>query len=191
MAVKIHPSVDNGVKRGTKGFKGGTLTCKCAKAPVTVTLASDVAFNHACGCSKCWKPQGAAFSVVAVVGRDKLSVTANGQKLKVVDPSAAIQRHACADCGVHMYGRIENKNHPFYGFDFVHVELSKDKGWAAPEFAAFVSSIIETGAAKPAEMGAVRARLKELKLEPYDCLSPALMDAIATHTAKAKGVLAA
>ena len=191
MAVKIHPSVDNGVKRGTKGFKGGTLTCQCAKAPVTVTLASDVAFNHACGCSKCWKPQGAAFSVVAVVGRDKLSVTANGQKLKVVDPSAAIQRHACADCGVHMYGRIENKNHPFYGFDFVHVELSKDKGWAAPEFAAFVSSIIETGAAKPAEMGAVRARLKELKLEPYDCLSPALMDAIATHTAKAKGVLAA
>ncbi len=191
MAVKIHPSVDNGVQSGTKDFKGGTLTCKCASAPVTVTLASDVAFNHACGCSKCWKPEGAAFSVVAVVGRDQLSVTANGQKLKVVDASAAIQRHACTGCGVHLYGRIENKGHPFYGLDFVHVELSKDKGWAAPEFAAFVSSIIETGSAKPDEMGAVRARLKELKLEPYDCLSPALMDAIATHTAKAKGVLAA
>ncbi|HWW21348.1 MAG TPA: hypothetical protein VNZ06_11120 [Steroidobacteraceae bacterium] len=26
--------------------------------------------------------------------------------------------------------------------------------------------------------------------EPYDCLSPALMDLIATHTTKAKGVLA-
>ena len=89
-----------------------------------------------------------------------------------------------------MYGRIENKNHPFYGFDFVHVELSKDKGWAQPEFAAFVSSIIEAGA-KPDQMGAVRARLKELRLEPYDCLSPALMDPIATHAAKAKGVLAA
>jgi hypothetical protein len=36
--------------------------------------------------------------------------------------------------------------------------------------------------------GAVRSRLKELKLEPYDCLSPAIMDLIATHTAKAKGV---
>ena len=191
MAVKIHPSVDNGVQPGAKDFKGGTLTCKCANAPVTVTLASDVAFNHACGCSKCWKPEGAAFSVVAVVGRDKLSVTANGQKLKVVDASAAIQRHACIACGVHMYGRIENKGHPFYGFDFVHVELSRDKGWAAPEFAAFVSSIIETGSAKPDQMAAVRARLKELKLEPYDCLSPALMDAIATHTAKAKGALAA
>jgi S-(hydroxymethyl)glutathione synthase len=191
MAVKIHPSVDNGVKPGAKDFKGGTLTCRCAKDPVTVSLASDVAFNHACGCSKCWKPEGAAFSVVAVVGRDKLSVTANGQKLKVVDPNAAIQRHACSDCGVHMYGRIENKAHPFYGFDFVHVELSKDKGWAAPEFAAFVSSIIETGSARPDEMAAVRARLKELNLEPYDCLSPALMDAIATHTAKSKGTLAA
>ena len=89
-----------------------------------------------------------------------------------------------------MYGRIENKGHPFYGFDFIHVELSQDKGWAAPEFAAFVSSIIESGT-KPDQMGAVRARLRELKLEPYDCLSPALMDLIATHAAKAKGTLAA
>jgi S-(hydroxymethyl)glutathione synthase len=68
--------------------------------------------------------------------------------------------------------------------------LSKDQGWAAPEFAAFVSSIIESGA-RPDQMNAIRARLKELKLEPYDCLSPPLMDLIATHTAKAKGVLAA
>ena len=49
MAVKIHPSVDNGVKAGSKGFKGGTLNCKCSSNPVTVTLESDVAFNHACG----------------------------------------------------------------------------------------------------------------------------------------------
>ena len=89
-----------------------------------------------------------------------------------------------------MYGRIENKNHPFYGFDFVHPERFREKGSAAPEFAAFVSSIIEAGT-KPDQMGAVRARLTELGLTPYDCLSPALMDLIATHTAKAKGVLAA
>jgi S-(hydroxymethyl)glutathione synthase len=106
----------------------------------------------------------------------------------VVDPNATIQRHACSACGVHMYGRIENKKHPFYGLDFIHTELSREQGWSAPEFAAFVSSIIESGA-KPEGMGAVRARLKELKLEPYDCLSPALMDAIATHTAKASGAL--
>jgi len=124
------------------------------------------------------------------VNKAILTVTANAQKLKVVDPSAAIQRHACTGCGVHMYGRIENKNHPLYGFDFIHVELSKDAGWEEPKFAAFVSSVIESGT-KPEQMGAIRARLKELGLEPYDCLTPQLMDLIATHTAKAKGVLAA
>ena len=70
----------------------------------------------------------------------------------------------------------------------MHTELSLETGWSAPEFAAFVSSIIEAGA-DPKQMGAVRARLRELDLEPYDCLSPPLMDAIATHVAKSKGVL--
>jgi S-(hydroxymethyl)glutathione synthase len=188
--VKIHPSVDNGVQKGDANFAGGTLRCKCSSKPVEVTIKSNTAYNHVCGCTKCWKPAGALFSMVAVVGRDKLQVTANGDKLKVVDPSAAIQRHACKECGVHMYGRIENKAHPFYGFDFVHTELSGEKGWSAPEFAAFVSSIIESGA-PPEEMGAVRTRLKDLGLEAYDCLSPPLMDAIATHVAKSKGVKAA
>jgi S-(hydroxymethyl)glutathione synthase len=115
----------------------------------------------------------------------------SGDFAKAWRASATIQRHACSMCGVHMFGRIENSGHPFHGLDFVHTELSKEKGWAAPEFAAFVSSIIEAGAARPDQMPGIRARLKELKLEPYDCLSPALMDTIATHTAKAKGVLAA
>lgn len=189
-AVSIHPLVDGGVRPGSENFNGGTLTCHCAQSPVTVHLAGNVAFNHACGCTRCWKPRGAVFSVVAVVPREKLTVQSNAQKLKIVDEAAAIQRHACTGCGVHMYGRIENRNHPFYGLDFVHVELSGEQGWAAPEFAAFVSSIIESGT-RPEQMGAIRARLRELRLEPYDCLSPPLMDLIATHTAKAKGVLAA
>jgi S-(hydroxymethyl)glutathione synthase len=190
MAISIHPAVDGGVKPGVANFAGGTLVCNCTSSPVTVSIKGDAAFNHVCGCTKCWKPEGATFAQIAVTGRDNVNVTANGQKLKVVDPNAGIQRHACTGCGVHMYGRIENKNHPFFGFDFFHTELSKEKGWAAPEFAAFVSSIIESGY-PPAQMGAVRARLKELHLEPYDCLSPPLMDLIATHTAKASGVLAA
>ncbi len=188
--VTIHPSVDDGVKPGSADFAGGTLKCHCATDPVVATIGSNVAHNHACGCTKCWKPAGAKFSVVAVVGRDKVSVTQNAGKLKVVDASATIQRHACTGCGVHIYGRIENTGHAFYGLDFVHVELSPEKGWAAPEFAAFVSSIIESGE-PPADMGAVRSRLKELGLEPYDCLSPPLMDALATHAAKQSGVLKA
>ena len=188
--LSIHPAVDNGVMPVSPNFSGGTLHCKCASNPVEVTITTQSAYNHVCGCTKCWKPKGALFSQVAVVPRDELRVTKGADKLKIVDPNAAIQRYACKDCGVHMYGRIENTKHPFYGFDFVHTELSNEQGWSPPEFAAFVSSIIESGA-PPNEMPAVRARLKGLGLEPYDCLSPALMDAIATHVAKASGVLKA
>jgi S-(hydroxymethyl)glutathione synthase len=45
--------------------------------------------------------------------------------------------------------------------------------------------VIEPGV-KPDEMPGIRSRLRELGLEPYDCLSPVLMDAIATHVAKSK-----
>ena len=114
--------------------------------------------------------------------------TGNGDKLKIVDPKATIQRHACTGCGTHMFGRIENTKHGFHGLDFVHTELSKDKGWSPPEFAAFVSSVIETGT-DPASMGAIRARLKKVGLQPYDCLSPPLMDYLATHAAKQSGVI--
>jgi S-(hydroxymethyl)glutathione synthase len=189
-AISIHPKVDQGLKPAATNFSGGTLQCQCTENKVAVAIDGQCAHNHVCGCTKCWKPKGALFSQVAVVPRDKLRVTANADKLAVVDANAVIRRHACKNCGVHMYGRIENNRHPFYGFDFIHTELSPQEGWAPPEFAAFVSSIIESGA-DPAHMSAVRARLRELKLEPYDCLSPALMDAIATHTAKAAGVLKA
>jgi S-(hydroxymethyl)glutathione synthase len=186
-AISIHPAVDRGMKPAAKNFAGGSLSCRCPDRKVTVAVEAQCAHNHVCGCTKCWKPADALFSQVAVVPRGKVKVTANEDKLAVVDPNAVIKRHACKSCGVHLYGRIENDKHPFFGLDFIHTELSSNQGWAPPEFAAFVSSIIESGYS-PAGMGAVRARLKELGLEPYDCLSPALMDAIATHTAKAAGV---
>jgi len=189
-SLSIHPAVDNGVTPGDPHFGGGTLVCKCADAPVSVEIRGNSAHNHVCGCTKCWKPKGALFSMVAVAPRENVTVTANADKLQVVDPSATIQRRACRVCGVHMYGRIENQDHALYGFDFIHTELSPQAGWSAPEFAAFVSSVIESGA-DPNEMPQIRARLKELGLEPYDCLSPPLMDVIATHVAKTKRAVAA
>ncbi len=190
MSLSIHPLVDRGVKPGSPDFAGGTLVCKCTTRPVKVAVKSQSAHNHACGCTRCWKPAGALFSLVAVVPRDKLSVVENGDKLKIVDPAATIQRHACKECGVHLFGRIENAKHAFHGLDFIHTELSPESGWSAPTFAAFVSSIIESGA-DPKNMDAVRARLRELGLPPYDCLSPPLMDALAIHAAKLSGVLKA
>jgi len=184
----LHPAVDNGISSGKSGFTGGTLTCHCSTNPVVVRIASQSLHNHLCGCSRCWKPAGALFSQVAVVPRDKVDVVKNADKLAPVDAKATIKRHACKGCGVHMYGRIEDQNHPFYGLDFIHTELSSDAGWSAPGFAAFVSSIIETGT-RPEDMPAIRRTLKEKGLEPYDCLSPELMDAISTHVAKASGAL--
>ena len=188
MAISIHPSVDGGVKAGAADFAGGTINCNCAQDAVEVTVGSQCAHNHVCGCTKCWKPGGAMFSMVAVVPRDSVSVTANAGKLAIVDESAAIHRYACKNCGTHIYGRVENTGHPLYGLDFIHPELSPQEGWAAPEFAGFVSSVIE-GGTRPEQMDDVRARLRELGLEPYDALSPAIMDVLATHAAKASGVL--
>lgn len=188
MAPSLHPLVDNGLTKGSASHPGGTLRCHCGSNKVAVSIQGDVLHNHACGCSKCWKPSGALFSVVAVTPRDNLKVIENEQKLKIVDESAAIQRHACKECGVHLFGRIE-KAHAFKGLDFVHVELADEKGgWQEPQFAAFVSSIIEQGF-DPSGMEGVRNKFKQVGLEPYDCLSPALMDALATYTAKEAGKL--
>ena len=187
-AVKIHPAVDSGIQATVEGFAGGTLSCACTSNAVTVAVKGQTAHNHVCGCTKCWKPAGALFAQIAVTSRDNVEITANADKLHIVDASATIQRQACKECGVHMIGRIENTGHAFFGLDFVHTERSKERGWAAPTFAAFVSSIIESGAS-PDNMGAVRGTLVELGLPPYDCLSPPLMDALATHAAKVAGVL--
>jgi S-(hydroxymethyl)glutathione synthase len=188
MAIEIHPSVDRGIKPAAPDFAGGTLLCKCTRDQVEVSVGAQSAHNHACGCTKCWKPKGAMFAVVAVAPRERIKVTKHSEKLQVVDPKATIQRHACKECGVHMYGRIEDSKHAFYGLDFIHTELSPQSGWSPPTFAAFVSSIIESGA-NPKNMDAVRSQLRQIGLEPYDCLSPALMDAIATNTAKLSGAL--
>ena len=183
---KLHPAVDLGVKNATDNsagsFSGATLSCHCVSQPVEVAVNSQSAHNHLCGCSLCWKPKEALFAQVAVVPKEKVKVTANQQKLKVVDRTATIQRHACRDCGVHMVGRIENTNHPFYGLDFIHTELSNIDGWAPPQFSAYVSSLVESGT-QPQIMSAIRNRLKELGLPPSDALSPELMDNIAAHSA--------
>ena len=188
-SINIHPVVDSGYLATDASFAGGTLVCNCTSNQVKVRVNSDIAHNHACGCTKCWKPANSNFSVVAVAPTDKVEVLANGDKLAVVDPSALIQRHACTECGVHMYGPVE-REHPFQGLSFVHPERFEEKGWAQPGFAAFVSSIIESGF-EPSKMDDVRSTLRSKSIEPYDCLNPGLMDYIATWTAKKSGALPA
>jgi S-(hydroxymethyl)glutathione synthase len=187
MAPSLHPLIDNGITKGSDNFSGGKLHCKCRSDPVEVTISSNVLHNHACGCSQCYKPAGALFAIIGVVPVENVSVTANRDKLEILDKNATILRQACKYCGVHLYGRIE-KEHAFKGLDFVHVELSDEKGWQEPQFAAFVSSIIEQGF-DPSGMEEIRAKFKSLGLEPYDALSPPLMDALATFVGKRSGKL--
>lgn len=177
----IHPSAAAPSPQVPADFDGGTLRCHCPDSPVVVQISAQSSHNHLCGCSQCWKPDGALFSQIAVVPRDAVSVIENGDKLGLVDPSAVIHRYACRDCGVHLVGRIERKNHGFYGLDFIHTELSDEKGWSDLAFAAYVSSVIEAGF-PPEQMPHLRSQLRSLGLEPYDCLSPDLMDVISRHT---------
>jgi len=137
-SVALHPLLDKGVKKGSSSFAGGVLVCACTDRPVEVKVEEGIAHNHACGCTKCWKPAGAAFSIVAVAPSEKVTVLKNGDKLKVVDSAALIQRHACTGCGVHMHGPVE-RDHPFKGLSFIHPERFKEQGWTEPGFAAFDS----------------------------------------------------
>lgn len=106
-------------------------------------------------------------------------------KVRVEGPIA--HNHVCGytkcwkPAGAPMYGPVE-REHPFQGLDFIHPERFQESGWQEPGFAAFVSSIIEAGA-DPEGVDAIRQRLTKLELAPYDCLSPALMDYIASWTA--------
>jgi len=181
--LALHPAIDNGKRTGEKIFSGGKLFCHCPSEKVEVTITKGSSHNHLCGCSACWKPTGALFSQVAVVPTDSLAVTENNHKLVVTNALTAIQRHACKDCGVHMYGRVSDPDHHYFGIDFVHLELAKNSGSAQIEFAGYVSSLIESGVT-PSDATAIRERLAEQGLAFYDTMSPELMDVIAYHKRK-------
>lgn len=188
MTKSIHPAFDSGNKTtpprsGIWGYlnnqpkPGGNLSCKCSSNPIVVKIHSQVTNNHLCGCTQCWKPENSLFSQVALVARDKVEVTKNENKLAIVDESAPIQRHACSKCGTHMFGRVEDQSHHFYGFDFVHVELSKDDGWPAIQFAGFVSSIVESGT-DASELDGIRKQITDSGLKAFDEFSPEINEFI-------------
>ena len=85
-----------------------------------------------------------------------------------------------------MVGRVPDKDHHFYGLDFIHPELAIEaNATSKPEFAGFVSSVIESGTS-PSKMEAIRDRLKAVGVPTYDAFSPELMDVIAWHKVKVK-----
>lgn len=180
--LEIHPSVNEGVSNGTD-LEGATLRCMCSGDAVELRLGAACSHNHLCGCSNCWKPEGQLMAQVAVVPAGTVEIVSGAEKLAVVNPEVKIQRHACKDCGCHIIGRVEDRDHHFFGLDFIHPELVVDAQPPRPEFAGFVSSLIESGTS-PTVMAAVRAKLSAVGVPSYDTFSPEIMDAIAWHQVK-------
>jgi len=58
MTVHIHPSIDNGVKKGSGSFAGGTLVCKCKDKPVKVGIKGDVATTTPAAAPNAGSPKG-------------------------------------------------------------------------------------------------------------------------------------
>lgn len=184
--ISLHPAVDGGVSSASSQEEL-KLHCKCDHDQIEVSLSRAITHNHLCGCSQCWKPDGALLAQTAVVPRGALQVSANEHKLCSPDASQKILRHACSECGVHMFGRVEDEHHHFFGLEFVHPELASEPV-AAPEFAGFVSSLIESGTS-PSKMEAIRKKLKGSGIEPFDAFSSELMDLIAWHKVKLKNTM--
>lgn len=51
MSYSLHPSIDNGLKKGDPNFAGGKLYCHCSSDKVEVEIKGNVLHNHACGVS--------------------------------------------------------------------------------------------------------------------------------------------
>lgn len=178
--LSLHPSVKN---PDIDVPATSTLHCLCETDRVEVSLSAPIAHNHLCGCSKCWKPEGALVAQTAVVASDAAAITAGESKVAIVDAGQSIKRHACTACGAHVLGTVEDPEHHFYGLAFVHPELATQPATGKPEFAGFVSSIIETGTSASA-MQAVRRTLETAGIPAYDAFSPEIMDVIAYHKRK-------
>lgn len=181
----LHPVVDNEIKPAADNFAGGTLRCKCDDEPVEIQVTAQALHSYLSGSNDDWKPEGALFSFVSMVPAENVTITANESKLELVESSDPIKRYACKHCGVPMRACIEDKEHAFYGLDYIHTELSSNEGWAPPTFAAYVSDVVRSGT-KPQLMTGVRKRLSALGLAPYDALSPDMMDQIAAHSGSKK-----
>lgn len=133
--LALHPAVD---AQAIGSIVGATLRCKCVIKPVEMTVTEPVYHNHLCGCSRCWKPATALFAQIAVAPAGSVVERANAAKLECVDTTQKIERYRCRACGTHMVGRVSDRDHHFFGLDFIHPELVEGGAQPTVEFAAFV-----------------------------------------------------
>lgn len=177
----LHPALPL-APGGASADRVGRLRCLCEEDAVEVQVETPAVHSHLCGCTQCWKPAGALFALTAIVPADAVKTVANGGKLAPVDATRAILRHACSVCGAHLFGEVPGADHHFHGLAFIHPELGKG-AIPPPEFAGFVSSVIE-GGISPTRMVAIRNALAAHGIAACDAFSPEIMDLIAWHRVK-------
>jgi hypothetical protein len=132
--------------------------------------------------------KGAALVRAVVIGTTlRCLCAANCIEIRITRPIHHNHLCGCSKCwkpaGAHLYGDVPDVNHHFHGLCFVHPELAQDAPCGAPEFAGFVSSLIESGTC-PSLMEAIRGRMAALKILAFDGFSPEIMDIIAWHKRK-------
>ena len=188
--IAIHPAVDKGIKPAAKDFAGGTLRCLCASDPVEVVITGQCAAQPRLRLHEVLEAEGGA--VRAGRGRATRQGQGDEERRQAEDrriPNALIVRHACRGCGVHMQGPVVRENHPFTGLVFIHTELSKEQGWAPPDVRGVRVVDHRIGHASPIRWRRSARGSTSWACRPTTACRPALMDYIATYTAKASGVL--
>ena len=92
-----------------------TLTGRCFCGAVHYSVADEFAYAANCHCSNCRRTTGSAFKPFAGISRDRLVVTAGGDKLLVYGEANANDTH-CKVCGSLLYSVVRNGA-------FVHVAM--------------------------------------------------------------------
>ena len=173
MTVHIHPSVDNGVKKGSGSFAGGTLVCKCKDKPVKVAHQG----------RRRPQPRLRLHQMLEAGRRDLLGRRGGAarQRERAGERRQAADRRSVGDDPA---PRLQGLRHAY-------VRPHREQG--AIRSTASTSSIPNCSRRRLGRAGICRvrvvgdrvrrqarrdgrrsaSRLKELGLEPYDCLSPA------------------
>jgi S-(hydroxymethyl)glutathione synthase len=105
------------------------------------------------------------------------------EKLTIIDASTTIQHHACSACGVPMFGRIENSSYPLYGLKLCTPNCQPP---AAGRHHSSPPLCRPSLSRMPIPRTCLRCARASRNWGWNHCLSPTLMDAIATHMAKSK-----
>jgi hypothetical protein len=85
-----------------------TGSCLCGK--VTYAITEKIGEIYHCHCKTCRKAHGAAFSSVASVADESITIQGKGS-LNFFESSKGKKRYFCSNCGTQVYAKNEGAEH--------------------------------------------------------------------------------